>query len=189
MDDIELLRGILDKTGSVLAGADGADEDAPTPCAEYTVAGLRDHIVGWVQVFAAGRTGRRYDGDPMAYRCGPDAAAVFAGAADAIIDGWRANGLTGTLPISSGAEMPAPMVFNMTVMEYLAHGWDLAVATGQTPPWTEEEAEAALERAEATLLPEYRGDAFAPPLEVAPGAKALDRFGAFMGRSPSFSPA
>ena len=32
------------------------------------------------------------------------------------------------------------MAFNMTVMEYMGHGWDLATATGQTPPFTEAQA-------------------------------------------------
>lgn len=53
------------------------------------------------------------------------------------------------------------MAFNMTVMEYFGHGWDLATATGQPLPWSEAQSAGALAlaRAEATLPPEYRGRA------------------------------
>ena len=82
--------------------------------------------------------------------------------------------------------MPGEMVFNMTVMEYLTHGWDLAVATAQPIPYTDAEAEEALSRAQATLPPEYQGEgmAFGAPVDVADDAPAIDRFVAFLGRPP-----
>ena len=82
--------------------------------------------------------------------------------------------------------MPGNMVFNMTVMEYLAHGWDLATATSQPVPYSEGEAEDALERAQATLPPEYQGEgqAFGAVVPVDDDAPAIDRFVGFMGRQP-----
>jgi uncharacterized protein (TIGR03086 family) len=78
------------------------------------------------------------------------------------------------------------MVFNMTVMEYLVHGWDLAVATSQQIPFTEQESSETLERAERTLPPGYRGDGmpFGEIVEVGPDATATSRLAGFLGRQP-----
>jgi uncharacterized protein (TIGR03086 family) len=185
MDDNDLLTGILDKTGDVLAGVRPDQGTIPTPCPEYDVHALMNHIVGWIQVFEAGCHGRSYEGDPGAYQCGADAAEVFRAAAKSLEAGWAEFGMDRKVRITSG-EMPAPMVFNMTVMEYLTHGWDLAVATGQAVPYTEEEASATLARAEVTLPPEYRGGdmPFGPIVEVDPDAPAVTRLVAFLGRHP-----
>ena len=84
-------------------------------------------------------------------------------------------------------EMPAPMVFDMTLMEYMTHGWDLATATGQAVPFTDTEAEDVLGRARATLKPEYRGpdSAMGEEAEAPPGAPAVVQLAAFMGRRVS----
>jgi uncharacterized protein (TIGR03086 family) len=90
--------------------------------------------------------------------------------------------------MSSGDKIDGTMSFNMTLMEYLVHGWDLAVATGQTVPYTDDEAEAVLERAQATLPPEYRGEGmpFGDIVPVADHAPAVDRLVGFLGREPAF---
>jgi uncharacterized protein (TIGR03086 family) len=187
MAEIDLLTGILDKTGDVIAGV-GADQvGRPTPCEDYDVAALRDHIVGWIQVFDAGSNGRTFEGDAMAYRCGADPEAEFRAAAAGVVAGWQEHGLDRPVRVISG-EMPGEMVFNMTLMEYLTHGWDLAVATAQVPPYTEDEAAETLARAEGTLPAEMRGgdSPFGPPVPIASEAPSLDRFIAFMGREPQF---
>jgi uncharacterized protein (TIGR03086 family) len=144
-----------------------------------------NHIVGWIQVFDAGCHGRSYEGDPSAYECGDDPAGVFRGAAASLEAGWKEFGMDRKVRVTSG-EMPAPMVFNMTVMEYLTHGWDLAVATGQEVPYSEEEASETLARAKVTLPPEYRGGdmPFGSVIEVGDDASAVHRLVAFLGRQP-----
>jgi len=185
MDDIDLLSGILDKTGDLIAGVRSDQWTLPTPCPEYDVRTLMNHIVGWIQVFEAGCHGRAYEGDPNAYQCGDDPAGVFRAAASSLVSGWAAFGMDRQVRVSSG-DLPGPMVFNMTLMEYLTHGWDLAVASGQEVPYTEVEAAATLARAEVTLPPEYRGGdmPFGPIVEVEPEAPAVARLVAFLGRRP-----
>lgn len=186
MTEIELLEAVLDKTATVVGGA-GPDQGAlPTPCPEYDVAALIDHIVGWVQVFEAGCNGRAYEGDARAYRVGADPAGEFRAAAASLVAGWREHGFDRQVRISTG-EMPGEMVFNMTLMEYLTHGWDLAVATGQPVPYTEDEATAVLARAENTLPPQYRGEGmpFGPIVALDADAPAVDRLVGFLGRDPA----
>jgi uncharacterized protein (TIGR03086 family) len=185
MDDIDLLEGVLDKTATLVAGVTPDAYDRPTPCPDYDVRALVNHINGWVRAFAAGANGGTYDGDPGAYESGDDPGAEFRAAADDVVSGWRTHGTERTVGLGGG-ELPGQMVLHMTIMEYLTHGWDLATATRQPVPYTEEEAEAALERAQATLPPEYRGEGkpFGDVVDVPGTAPAIDRFVGFLGRDP-----
>lgn len=187
MNEIDLLRGVLDKTGDIVANVEPEQLGLPTPCAEYDVADLRNHIVGWVQVFEAGCHDRAFEGDPGAYECGDDAGAVFRSAGDSLVAGWDEFGLDREVKVSSGAAMPGSMVFNMTVMEYLTHGWDLATATGQPIPYTDEEASEVLQRARVTLPPEFQGDgqSFGAVIPVPDDARPIDQLMGFMGRPPT----
>lgn len=189
--DIDLLAGVLDKTAGILAGVRPDKGGDPTPCPDYDVDTLVNHLVGGVRTFAAGIHGRPVEGDPWSAEAGDDPAGEFRAASADLVAGWRDRGLDGSVSITGAAEVPAPMAFNMALMEYLTHGWDLAVATGQAVPFTEEEAEATLARAQATLPPEYRGEgmSFGHIVAVDEGAPAVDRLVGFMGRDPAGAPA
>lgn len=187
MREFDLLSGILTKTGDVVAGVAPDQLDAPTPLPDYDVRTLVDHLVGWIQSFAASAEGTTYEGDPSAVRAGDDPAAEFRAAADRVVAGWREHGFDREVSVMGGDGQPAEMVFNMTVMEYLTHGWDLAVATGQPVPYTDEEAAEVLRRAEGTLPPQYRGGdmPFGEIVPVPDDAPAIDRLAGFMGRDPA----
>jgi uncharacterized protein (TIGR03086 family) len=184
-DELDLLERILDGTAGLLAGVGDEQWTKPTPCPEYDVRALVSHITGWAQMFAASAAGETFTGDPTTHDPGPDAAADFRTSADAIVAGWRANGLDRQVSMMGG-EQPAEMVLIMTLMEYATHGWDLAVATGQPVPFAEDDAAEVLARAERTLPPQYRGEGmpFAQPVEVPDTAAAADRLAAFLGRRP-----
>ena len=184
MDDLEILASILGKTGDIVAGTQRDQWEQATCCPEFDVEALLAHIVGWAQVFAAAATGDTYDGDPTSYPLGDGAASDFRAAATDIVDGWRAHGTDRKVTLMSG-EMPGQMVLNMTFMEYLTHGWDLATATGQPVQFTDAEAEETLRRAQQTLQPQYRGQGIGEEVEVPPDAPVLDRLVGFMGRRPA----
>ena len=185
MDEIELLRGILSGTGDVIEGVGDDQWDLATPCPDYDVSALVDHILGWARSFAAGANGEKLEGDPSDHHRGDDPAGEFRATAARIVDGWEEHGFDRQVSIGGG-ESPASMAFNMTVMEYLTHGWDLATATGQPMPWSEQEAAEVLTRAESTLPAQYRGEGmpFGDIVEVPDTAPAADRVAAFLGRTP-----
>lgn len=185
MEEIELLRGVLAGTGDLIEGIGDDQWDRPTPCPDYDVAGLVNHILGWARVFAAGASGEKFEGDPSDYERGADPAAEFRATADRIVSGWMEHGFDRQVTLSGG-ESPATMAFNMTVMEYLTHGWDLATATDQPTPWSDEQAAEVLARAEVTLPAHYRGEGmpFGEIVEPPADASAADRVAAFMGRTP-----
>lgn len=188
-EQIDLLDRTLQRTASIIAGIPAGSAGAPTPCVTYDVDQLLQHVVSWAEVFASGSSGVKFEGDPEQTAVGPDAAAQFGTAAAGIVDGWRTHGLDREVPSFAGGMMPGPMIFGMTLMEYLAHGWDLAAATGQDPGFEPAAAEAALATARTVLLPEYRTpDYFGPEVPVDEDAPALDRFLGFMGRDPGWTP-
>lgn len=183
---IDLLAGVLQRTTELLAGAATTAPDHPTPCSGMDLGALADHVVAWAEVFAAGATGQAYDGDPMAVHVAlADAAPRFAATADRIVAAWRTHGLDREVGSFSGGTIPGRMSFGMTAMEYLAHGWDIAVATGQQPGFDPEAAEMALAAAQQYLLPEYRGpESFGDIVPVPDDAPSLDRYLGFLGRDP-----
>jgi uncharacterized protein (TIGR03086 family) len=119
-------------------------------------------------------------------RAGGDPAAQFRASAAGMVAGWRAHGFDRTVSIAGG-DSPAGAAFDMTLMEFTTHGWDLAVGSGQPVPFTAEEAEQVLARAERTLPARYRGEhmPFGEIVPVDDGAPALDRLIGFMGRDPA----
>lgn len=182
MVDTRTLESVLDKTAGIVAGV-GEDQLAgPTPCSEYTVAQLRDHIVGWSRVFAAaaaGQTPPAADGYES-----PDPAGDFRAAADQAVAAL--SELSDDAPVRlMGGGLPASATTVMMTGEYLAHGWDLAVATGQPVPFTEEEAVAGMALS-SMLLPEFRGPgkSFGEIVPTPDDAPALDKFLALAGRNP-----
>lgn len=184
MSDVDVLESVLTKDAALLAAVRPEQLSAPTPCPEYDVQALVNHIVGWLQVFAAAAHGRTFDGDPAGF-VSADPMTDFQTAADSVVAGWRAGGVDRTVHLI-GAELPAQMVLAMTLMEYVTHGCDLATATGQAAPFSEAELALTLERARVTLPDQYRGEgkAFGHVIEVADDAPVIDRLLGFMGRRP-----
>lgn len=192
---VALLDPVLGQLADVVGGVTPEQSGDPTPCTRYDVATLRDHVLGWLQFFAAAfadpaRTGPRPD--PSVYRAADDdrdLADVVRRSADTLRDAVRGGVLDGQVVVSQ-SRMEGPAAFGMVLGEYLVHGWDLAVAVGA--PWTppEQACENALEFFRGMVLPEYRGDEggfFGAEVAVAPDAPALDRLLGFAGRRPDWT--
>ena len=175
---------------------------APTPCPDYTVADLCDHIGGLTVAFTQAATksavpgGTEPSGDGSRLESGWRDR--IAGDLDALAAAWTApeayTGLTQAGPIELPGEIAALVALN----EVVVHGWDLAVATGQDfavdPTLLEtcrgfvasfevpEGAAAGAGSAESDAdLP------FGRPVPVADDAPALDRLVAAAGRRPDWS--
>ncbi len=163
----------------------------PTPCPDYDVEQLRDHVLGWLNNFAAGFAdpgGQAPHATVEGYRAPPDAAAEVSSAAELLQRAVRSGAAERPLKLGE-SEMPGEMALSMILWEYQVHGWDLARATGQdwSPP--PEAAEESLRFAPAMLTDDYQGEgkAFAEPVDVPDNAPALDRLLGMSGRDPRWS--
>jgi uncharacterized protein (TIGR03086 family) len=188
MDDIDLLNEVLGNTADLVEGVRPDDWNRPTPCSEYDVRGLVAHMVGWSSSFDAAANGHTPKGDPALYQVTDRTAAEFRLAVTSIVGGWQDHGTDREVSLVGPGGMPGAMVLDMTLMEYLAHGWDLATATSQPMPYSEDAAQEVLVRAEHGPLAneQYRGSdqPFGPIVDVALSAPAIERFAGFMGRTP-----
>ena len=108
----------------------------PTPCTEWNVRELVNHVVGedlWTSPLMDGRTiaevGDRLEGDLLGEH--PRGAAASA-AAQALATVDRALPSHGTVQLSYGEESMDEYVRQL-MADHLVHGWDLAVATGRAP--------------------------------------------------------
>lgn len=109
-------------TASALARSVGADQRGlATPCSEWDVAALLEHMAGGAVYMAAA-----LGADDRAVRTWPDAAAVEA------VSAWLAEpGALDRRCISpAGFEWSVAEAAAGTAMDQLIHTWDLAVALG-----------------------------------------------------------
>lgn len=108
----------------------------PTPCADWDVRALVNHVVGeelWTVPLVDGATieevGDRFDGDVLGDDPRATGRAAASSAADSV-DRRLPDG--GTVHLSFGATPIEEYVHQLSA-DHLVHSWDLAVATGQDP--------------------------------------------------------
>ena len=114
--------------------------DAPTPCAEFDVRKLLNHLLFWGPSLNA--AARKASVPPPAaaeadvdLTAGDWAAELRAQLRDRA-DAWREpSAWTGTTTLGGAQQMPAEMIGGMVLGETVVHTWDLARATGQAPSW------------------------------------------------------
>lgn len=134
MDVAELHRRTVDTWRERVRAVTDEQWSEPTPCAEWDVRALVNHVVGeerWTVPLVEGASldsvGDRFDGDLL----GEDPRAVAAAAAAeavAAVDARVPRG--GTVQLSFG-ETPVEEYVRQLSADHLVHAWDLAVATGQ----------------------------------------------------------
>lgn len=118
---------------TMLAGVRPDQWSGPTPCTDWDVHTLVNHVVAedlWTAALFGGTTiaevGDRFDGDVV----GDDPVAAYRRAAAAAIAAVSAAGaLTRTVQLSGG-ETPGEEYAWQLFTDHLIHGWDLATAIG-----------------------------------------------------------
>lgn len=164
---------------------------APTPCSEWNVRQLLQHIAGGNAIYASIATGERPAGPVTAEeravdRLGDDPVAGFRATGKQMHDAFAAPGfLEGEYDAPMMGKQPGSMLVHMRINELLVHGWDLAHATGQQPNLPEDLAEQALAMWRHALAGRPRGNGpFSEERSVPHDAPASDRLAAFLGRQP-----
>lgn len=177
-DALSLFERATAHTRDVLAAVSPGQLALPTPCSEWDVQALVDHVAGGPAYLLAAL------GEPTAP--GPHDAAGYAAARDRCLAALARPGAGEVRCVSPlGFEWSVAEATAGTFMDQLVHTWDLAVATGQDAGLDPELAEACV----AMFLPEMpeRGRAaglVGPAVAVPAGASAQDRLLGAMGRQP-----
>jgi uncharacterized protein (TIGR03086 family) len=188
------VRQASDLAAGPLRAVTPAQLTAPTPCADYDVRTLVDHLA-WAAVLsqrAATRTPFEHDWSsltPAPFLDGVPverwAAAVPAeldAAADAWADpaAWEGETQVGPTP------MPAEVVGPMMLAEFVLHGWDLARAVGAPYDVPADLGDAVLAAVQPLAQMGRDGGWYGAEVPVPDDAPAFDRALGLAGRDPAW---
>lgn len=158
----------------------GATEklDAPTPCDDWDVTKLLNHILDTQRYFLGAARGE--DVSPPAPNppddlVGDDPVAAFDAARADVSNAYGAPGII---------EKTGPSL-GIAFSDVLLHGWDLAKATGQDATMPDGLPEAAYEMIHGRFTDDQRKGIFKAEVQVAANAPAQDKLLAYTGRDPA----
>jgi len=191
MDSFEAFDRAVAFTAGVVKGVRADQVEVPTPCTEWTVAALLNHLVGTLWLAAgllADRPPRHAlapGGLPAVDLVGGDPAAAYAeAAAAALAVAGAGDALVRTHATPLGA-MPGPLLAGFTTLDIAVHGWDLATATGQDADLDGDLATHLLAFAQQSLADDAsRAGRIGPAIPIGTDAPATHRLVAYLGRRP-----
>jgi uncharacterized protein (TIGR03086 family) len=176
LDSAEASLGVLQNVLHPIAADDLSKQ---TPCREFDVASLTDHLMNSISVIGGAA------GAQLPERDATDSVArQVVAAARPALDAWHRRGLDGTVTFG-GNEAPARMMAGILSLEFLVHAWDYAMAVGRTVNVPDSLTDYVMELAQGVITPEGRARAgFDDPIDLPADAGSLDRLVAYTGRSP-----
>jgi uncharacterized protein (TIGR03086 family) len=182
---VDLLERAVAAAAATVRGIRPDQYDLPSPCAEWNVRALLNHLVAANHLFTAWAAGEQPDMGVFAadHLGGGEPAKAYEEAARAALDAFAMPGATDrAAPLPSGGT--GPRVVDMYLMEQVLHGWDLAAATGQDRDRDPEVTRAAYDSWYGRVPPEVRemGTVFGPEQPCPPDAAVADRLAAYLGR-------
>ena len=181
MQEHELIALAAPPTLTVIRGIRTDQLTAPTPCTEFDVRGLLDHLVHWGPALA--RASRHSDGVP---RPGGD---PLERQIELVVAGWSVpDAWQGMTTMGGPHELPAPMIGAMAIGEVVVHGWDLARATGQAVSWDETLLDFLHDEVARTAELGREMQAYGAEVPVPKNAPVLDRMLGLTGRDPHWTP-
>ena len=164
---------------SVLHPIANDDWSKQTPCREFDIAGLTDHLMNSITVIGGAAGAELPERDPT-----DSVERQVIAAARPALDAWHRRGLDGTVEFGDN-EAPARVMAGILSLEFLVHAWDYASATGRTLDVPDSLTDYVMELAKGVITPEGRSRAgFDDPVDVAADARSLDKLVAYTGRKP-----
>jgi len=151
--------------------------DAPTPCDDWDVRALMNHMLDTQRYFVNAARGEEASlpAVPPPELLSDDPVADFEGARGEMVRTFSKPGVI---------EKTGPSL-GIAFSDMLLHGWDLATATGQDATMPDGLPEDALAMIHGRFTEEQRKGVFKPEIEVGPDASAQDKYLAYTGRDPA----
>jgi uncharacterized protein (TIGR03086 family) len=174
-------------TDRFVAGVTADQFGLPTPCTEWDVRALLNHLLGVLALHRGLLTDQPPavnmvpGGLPDVDLVGSDPIGAYRAGVAAVLQATDADSLAKPHDTPLGA-MPGALLCGFSTLDILVHGWDLARATGQGPTLDANLAEQVLGFARQTITDDTRAPHIQPQVPVAVGASATDRLVAYMGR-------
>ncbi len=174
---IDLYSAAVKGTREIIGGVQSSQLGDSTPCSEWNVQALMDHIVGGTGMLWASLAGAAPE-TPQ----GSSPAAAFDAATAKALDAAKAPGALEKTVQSPAGDMPGGQLLGVLFMDTLVHGWDLAKATGQSTDMPADLAETCYAMF-GPMADEWRKTGvFGPRVEVANDASTQVKLLGALGR-------
>jgi uncharacterized protein (TIGR03086 family) len=171
MATVDQLADALERTGRLIAGIRDDQWHDRTPCQEWDVRAVVDHLVkGNASLVAALGSAEVATTD-------------YQDVAARLLEAFRQPGVMDRMVTVPAGTVPGTFALHLRLTELLVHGWDIARATGQKTDFPEELAEQELgfsQRALEVIPPDRRP--FDRPKPAPEDAPTIDRLAALLGR-------
>jgi len=187
MDTVGLMKQVIASTDKIVKGTEPSQLGLPSPCTEWTVRDVINHITGGSTMFAVcveegsvpdDLLGKLMAGDNL----GDDYVGAWESASSRAMTAFEEPGALDKMVKLPFGEMPAGVAVNIAVFDVLTHAADIASATGQTIDDTAL-VETALEVGHQMIGPDLRVPGVFDREQPAPeGATPTERLLAFAGR-------
>jgi uncharacterized protein (TIGR03086 family) len=183
---------------ALLLGVDDDEMTAPTPCDDWTVAALLDHLMALSYAFTQA-AGKRIDASgtegppppPSAQHLSRHWRSRLPVLLEDLSTAWKDPlAWTGTA-VTGGATMPATAVGTIAMNELIMHSWDLARATGQDYAADPRTLEVLVEFLAQSQSRDGDGDAagfVGPPIPADPEETVLEQALSLTGRRANWRP-
>lgn len=182
-DIVELLGRALDETGTIVDAVTTDQMDLPA-VGDWSVRTVIGHLVRGNENTAAVAEGRPRNPERIA-DVGDDPKGMYHRTAGEVIAAWSDRAKLDGEYQSPFGPIPGRALLTLRLADNITHGWDIAHATGQTPPYDDEVVQTAMDFARARLAGNRGpGGAFGPSVPVPDDAPPIDRLAAFLGRTP-----
>lgn len=175
-----------DAAHSVIAAVSPEQLAAQSPCTEWSVRDVLNHLIGGQEFLTHALTTGSFDRasfDRDRDFLTPDPATAFTTSAATLRTRITADGFLDTLAPTPFGPQPGAVLVEMRITEMLVHGWDVARATGQPTDLAPEVAEVALQGLARLRAKAPSGGPFGAAQPASPDAPAADRLAALAGRS------
>ncbi len=188
MEPSDQLAVIIPTLIDIVDGLGAEQLGNPTPCANFTVQGVLDHMMGGASAFVPAFLGEEADAETTVSSthrtpAGEVPAAEFRAAMTGLLDSVSAPGAMERMIDAPFGRVPGSVFARFVAFDGLIHGWDLSTATGRAyePPADVVAAVSAF--AHEALGPDMRdGDTFAAEATAPPDSGELVQLVAFSGR-------
>lgn len=184
MDPIDALEEAWGQGGDVLATLRPDQLDDPTPCAEFDVRAVVNHVLGEALMMSDANRRQSASSD-RGDLIGPgDARTTWESIGRDNVTSWREGGLDGDRAYVYGT-FPASVGVVINLSEVLVHTWDLARATGRSLELDPDLSAIVFGLYGTMPLDGLRAEGvFGPEIQVDAEATVADRLLGLLGRRP-----
>lgn len=182
----ELFSQVIGLSQTIVAGVDDSVLDQPTPCAEWNVLQLINHMAITLRFAGAVMDGRTPHEDRLASNdvLGTNWRNGYTLATTSAVTSFQTKGAMERQVDAPPGNVPGSFWVSFPTWDIYVHSWDLAQATGQTVDWPDDYTRPIRAWVEQVFGPPHDSEEFGAIVEVPADASDMGRLVAQFGRTP-----